>query len=192
MLQYPDHPVNLVDSTTPPGRVLRGKLAPLPRAQARALLIAKFRSTPQKVLLKRGRTWLPKHTICALPGFGPYAASVFWPYYRLVVQYPASLDASFAACGPGARTGVNWLRGFPPTFCKDAQGHQTDLFFSDQLDSLGAHFLRNSFLKDAPSDPSPIRSVKRDLRRHPCTLEGRGYALCEFSKVVSHQLGVAR
>ena len=88
--------------------------------------------------------------------------------------------------------GVNWLRGFPPTFCKDAQGHQTDLFFSDQLDSLGAHFLRNSFLKDAPSDPSPIRSVKRDLRRHLCTLEGRGYALCEFSKVVSHQLGVAR
>ena len=196
VLQYPDHPMNLVDSTTRAGRVLRGKLAPLPRAQARALLVAKFRVTPRKVLLKQGRSWLPKRTIvkslCALPGFGPYAASVFWPYYRLATRYPASLDSSFAACGPGARTGLNWLRGYPPAFCKEAQGHQADLFFSDQLDSLGAHFLRNPLLKDNPSDSAPLRSVKRDLRRHLSTLEGRGYALCEFSKVVSHQLGVAR
>ena len=110
-----------------------------------------------------------------------------------MTQYPASLDSSFAARGPGARSGLSWLRGCPPAFCKDAQGHQTDLFFSDQLDSLGAHFLRNSFLKYNPSDSAPIRSVKHDLRRHLSTLEGRGYyALCKFSKVVSDQLGVAQ
>ena len=43
VLRYRDHPVNLVVSSTRAGRVLRGKLAPLSCAQARALLIARSR-----------------------------------------------------------------------------------------------------------------------------------------------------
>ena len=92
-----------------------------PLAQALAFLATAFTVTLSKVLLKRGRTWLPKRTIMkglfALRGFGPYTTSVFWQYYRLAVRYPAAADLAFAACGPGCRPGINWLFGHPPDLC---------------------------------------------------------------------------
>eukprot|EP00439_Symbiodinium_sp_Y106_P060636 s2102_g9.t1 len=101
-------------------------LSALPLAQARALLVAAFTVTLSKVLPKQGRTWRPKRTIVkalsALRGFGPYTTSVCWQYYRLAVRYPADADLTFAACGPGSRSGLNSLFGHPPDLCKEARG----------------------------------------------------------------------
>ena len=119
---HPHHPAKLIDISTRARRVLHDRLSALPLAQARALLVAAFTVTPSKVLLKQGRTWRPKRTIVktlsALRGFGPYTTSVFWQYYRLAVRYPANADLTFAACGPGCRSGIHWLFGHPPTYAK--------------------------------------------------------------------------
>ena len=122
------------------------------------------------VLLKRGRTWRSKRTIVkalsTLRGFGPYTTSVFWQYYRLAVRYPANADLTFAACGPGCRSGINWLFGHPPDLCKEARGPSIEPFFSSRLELLLPYFRCCAFLKDSPSDCADIRSIKNDLRRH--------------------------
>ena len=137
---HPHHPAQLVDISTRAGRVLHDRLSALPLAQARALLVAAFTVTPSKVLLKQGRTWRPKRTIVktlsALCGFGPYTTSVFWQYYRLAVRYPANADLTFAACGPGCRSGINWFFGHPPDLCKEARGPSIEHFFSSRLELL--------------------------------------------------------
>ena len=122
----PQHPARLVDTSTRAGRVHHDRLSALPLAQARALLVAASTVTLSKVLPKQGRAWRPKRTIVkalsALRGFGPYTTSVCWQYYRLAVRYPADADLTFAACGPGSRSGLNSLFGHPPDLCKEARG----------------------------------------------------------------------
>ncbi|OLP75166.1 hypothetical protein AK812_SmicGene45081 [Symbiodinium microadriaticum] len=128
VLQYPDHPMKLVDSTTRAGRVLQGKLAPHPGAQARALLIAKFRDhapegSPQAKPDLAPKAHYREVPLCStrLWAFCRVSILVILPARDTVSDLPGLLLRcmwSWRACGPQLAA---WLP--PPAICKDAQGH---------------------------------------------------------------------
>ena len=186
------HPAALVDKGTRSGSVLRGQLLKLSNSAAKKCLLRSLAYSPARPALKTKAAWNSKLTVMAkiqkYKGFGPYTSSFFWQYYRLAVKYPKLYDKMFCSTGPGCRSGVNWFFGFPPTFSKDRDDDVTAKFYAKQLSRMTAFFQRNKFLQYCAEDSAELSDIKTSLREHLDSLEGKAFACCEFSKVVSHLL----
>ena len=187
------HPATLVGRSTRAGRVLHGRLRRLGKMDAKRTLL---HSTPlglERPRLKTGKKWNSKRCIVSqlsnIPGFGPYTVSVFWQLYRRCFPtFPVQLDKSFCTTGPGARTGLNWLLGFPPKMAKDSANADLVLLYIDQLGRLQASLGRNHLLRPQAGDSAVMAAAKAQLKQHLDTLEGRAFACCEYSKFINFLL----
>ncbi|CAE7502541.1 unnamed protein product, partial [Symbiodinium pilosum] len=122
---------------------------------------------------------------------GPYFTPFHWLYRRCFPTSPVQLDKSFCATGPAARTGLNWLLGFPPKMAKDSANADFALLYIDQLGKLQASLGRNHLLRPQAGDSAVMAAAKAQLKQHLDTLEGRAFACCEYSKFINFLLGGA-
>ena len=187
---FSQHPAQLVSDSTRAGRVLAQTLAGLGPTQAKRVLLQRVPSRLTRPAIKIGRQWAPKKDIIQhilrFQGFGPFLASAYWQLYRLrYPTYPSAVDGSFGLLGPGARSGLNWLLKYPPLFAKEAKDKHSADFFADQISRLQPLFSRHKLLRHLASDSDALKEAKTALRLHLETIEGSGYACCEYSKVIN-------
>ena len=117
------HPATLVGRSTRAGRVLHARLHRLGKMDAKRTWLHSIPLGLERPRLKTGKKWNSKRCIVSqlsnIPGFGPCTVSAFWQLYlRCFAPFPVQLDKSDCTTGPGARTGLNWLLGFPPNMAK--------------------------------------------------------------------------
>ncbi|CAE7378998.1 unnamed protein product [Symbiodinium natans] len=192
------HPASLVDRSTRAGRVLHGRLTGMKtRAEAKQALIHSIPLGLKRPQLKVGKRWRAKRAILShiggYPQFGPYSTSAFWQLFRtLYPTFPASVDKQFCETGPGARGGLNWIMGFPPSLGKASKDVHHSNLYADKLVKLGLPLARNRLLRPSAGDPAHVAAAKRKLLLHLDTLEGRAFACCEYSKFVHFLLHSSR
>ena len=166
------HPASLVDRSTRAGRVLHGRLTGMKtRAEAKQALIHSIPLGLKRPQLKVGKRWRAKRTILShiggYPQFGPDSTSAFWQLFRtLYPTFPASVDKQFCETGPGARGGLNWLMGFPPSLGKASKDVHHSLLYADKLVKLGLPLARNRLLRPSAGDPARVAAAKRKLLLH--------------------------
>ena len=74
---------------------------------------------------------------------------------------------------------------YPPLFAKEAKDKHSADFFADQISRLQPLFSRHKLLRHLASDSDALKEAKTALRLHLETIEGSGYACCEYSKVIN-------
>ena len=85
--------------------------------------------------------WRSKFDVCkeirSWRGMGPFTAKNFWQYLSLgrwMQGYPSRYNLEFGEVGPGGRTGVNYMLGYPAMFCKMHSDDPAALFYADAVD----------------------------------------------------------
>ena len=146
---------------------------------------------PPTLKLKKDRQWRTKKVLCkhirGFRGIGPFLAKNFWLNFTLGgVRYPRAEDTFWGEVGPGGRSGINIMMGFPPELLKNCMKESTGAFYSDLATNLRKKLLRHPLLRNLPSDSDAMRAAKDMIRDALSTIEGFQFLACEWSKIVNY------
>ena len=102
------------------------------------------------------------------------------------MAYPRAEDAFLGEVGPGGRTGINIMMGFPPELLKSCMRESTGAFYSDLATNLRKKLLRHPLLRPLSSDNDAMRAAKQMIRDALSTIEGFQFLACEWSKIINY------